>query len=256
MERDEAEEPLEQEALSPKERRLAVVLVLVSACDLLGSGTFAVVAFKYAYRDDGVSLYCLGIQALSHMFSSLVLVTRLMGDLLPARGDDGTANAVSDGFLLRVQRRRDLRREQAIAVTMALTMLLSCVGLLFKAFRKLQMWDRWYMDHVKQDSEIEQVTDIMAWWGFAVFLIQAVLRMWAGCTLRRTIIWHTFVISLVNLVFFFVLGLAASYEREWSWKAEPVCAMCLVVVMLCEGIRMVIMHLGDVDTILQMESRA
>jgi len=243
---------LEQEALTPQENCWALVLLAFSSLDLLASACLAGFAFSYAYRDEGVSLYCLGIQAISHLCSSLVLVMRFMWEMLPAREDD---SGVSDGCLLREQRRRDLHREQAFAITMGLAMMVSCAGLLFKAFRKIKFWDVWYLDHAAQDKEIEKVTDLMAWWGFGGYVVQAMLRLLGARRLRRSIVWHAFAVSTVSLLFFLALGVAASYEREWSWKAEPVAAIILVFVMLCESIRMVINHLGDVDLMLGQHSR-
>jgi len=242
------------EALTQQESWWAAVLVISSGFDLLGSLTFMCFAFKYAFRDDGVSLYCLGIQAISHMLSSMALVMRFMGELLPAREDMN--GAVSDECLLREQRRRDLHREQGLAIFMGLAMLVGAAALLFKAFRKIKFWDVWYLDHTEQDLEIEKVTDLMAWWGFGGYLVQAVLRFLAARKIRRSLVWHCFTVSVVCLVFFFALGLAAKYEREWSWKAEPMVAMVLVFVMLVEAIRIVVLHLHDVDTVMGHDPRA
>lgn len=249
----EGEGFLEQEVLSTEERRWALVILLSSSFDLLASACLCGVAFHYAYRDEGVSLYCLGVQAVSHLVSSLVLTMRFMGEFLPAREDDG---AVSDACLLVEQRRRDLLREQAAALFMGISMMVSSAGLLFKAFRKIKYWDTWYLDHTEQDQEIAQIADLMAWWGFGGYTFQALLRLLAARRLRRSIAWHGFGVSAVSLVFFFVLGLAASYQREWSWKAEPVAAIALVVVMLCEGIRTIVVHLGDVELTLGLDPRA
>lgn len=245
---------LAPEALSAQESSWALVLLLASAVDILGSLALAFFAFSYAYRDNGVSLYCLGIQAVSHFFSSMVAAMRFMGDLLPAREDmDG---AVSDECLMREQRRRDLRREQALAVCMGMAMMMSSAGLLFKAFRKIRFWDVWYLDHRAEDAHIEKVTGLMAWWGFGGYSVQAGLRLVAAIKLQRSLPWHLFAVSVVSLIFFFALGVAASYEKEWSWKAEPIVAIFLVVVMLCESTRMVVTNLGDVDTTMRYDTRA
>jgi len=232
---------------SPSSRDYPFVLLLAAFCawDLLVSAGLACVSFAFAYRDDGVSLYCLSVQALSHLGSSLVLVMRYMSDLLPPRDDN---SPVSDDELLRARRKRDLKREQGFAIGMAIAMLLSCGALLFKAFRKIKFWDVWYLDHTDQDMEIEKVTDAIAWCGVAGYLVQALVRLLSARRLRSAIIWHAFAVSSVSLVFFAVLAVAASYEREWSWKAEPIAAMVLVFVMVCESIRMVITYLGDMET--------
>lgn len=162
---------------------------------------------------------------------------------------------MSDAVLLRETRRIDLKREQCIAVAMGLALLLSCAGLLFKAFRKFKMWDKWSADHVNQDKEIETVTDIIAWTGFACIGFQAALRFWVGRKIRIRLVWHAFGVSVVTLLFFLVLAVAASFEREWSWKAEPIAACVLVAFMLIEGVRIVILNLGDVELQLRTHTR-
>mmetsp|Transcript_14453 Transcript_14453/g.36534 ORF Transcript_14453/g.36534 Transcript_14453/m.36534 type:complete len:302 (-) Transcript_14453:442-1347(-) len=229
------------------------ILVAFSAWDLLVSLVLACVSLAYAYRDDGVSLYCLSMQALSHLCSSFVLVLRFMGDLLPPRED---ASTVTDDDLLHERRRRDLRREQGFAISMAIAMMISCAALLFKAFRKLKFWDLWFLDHTEQDMEIEKVTDLLAWCGFGGYVVQLGLRVLVARRLRKSIIWHASAVSAVSLIFFCVLAVAASYEHEWSWKAEPIAAMVLILVMICESIRIAITFLGDVDTQLKFNPDA
>merc|ERR1712008_49353 len=98
------------------------------------------------------------------------------------------------------------------------------------------------------DAEVQWVTELLAWYGFSWYVIQAGVRLWAAIKLRRSLVWHAFVASVVSLLFLLVLGLAASYQKEWSWKAEPIAAIVLAFVTLCEAIRIVIMHLDDMDT--------
>lgn len=240
------------EALTAAEMRWALILVLFSSLDLLVSGVLAGFAFRYAYRDNGTSLYCIGIQSISHFGSSLVLVLRFMPEMLPAREDDG---AVSDGCLLRERRRSDLVREQACAIFMGLAMMISCVGLLYKAIQKFKLWDVWSSDHSLEDNSVAFVTDMMAWWGFGIFSVQALARWLLVQRLRCSLVRHSLAVSIVNLLFFLVLGFAASYEREWSWKAEPIAAVVLVLVMMVESIRMVIINMGDVDLRLRVNPR-
>merc|ERR1712217_11652 len=186
----------------------------------------------------------MGFQAVSHFTSSMALVLRFMGEFLPQREVD-FGDQVSEACLLRERRRRDLQREQGMSIFMGLSMLIASAALLFKAFRKIRFWDKWYLDHADLDREIENITGMIAWWGFGLYGLEAVLRFVVARRLRRSIVWHAFVLSLVALLFLLVLGVAASYEREWSWKAEPIAAMVLVVIQLCEGIRMIYLHLGD-----------
>eukprot|EP00747_Dinoflagellata_sp_TGD_P179483 gnl/TRDRNA2_/TRDRNA2_30349_c0_seq1.p1 gnl/TRDRNA2_/TRDRNA2_30349_c0~~gnl/TRDRNA2_/TRDRNA2_30349_c0_seq1.p1 ORF type:complete len:303 (+),score=41.88 gnl/TRDRNA2_/TRDRNA2_30349_c0_seq1:92-1000(+) len=245
-----------QEALADHERPWSLAVTAVSGFDLLASGTIMTISFKFAYLDNGVSLYCLGLQALSHLISSLLLMVRFMGDLLPRRDSAREPGAVSEECLLVHRRRRDLIREQALSVFMGLVILISSAALLFKAARKAKFWDVWYKDHTTMDREIREVTEHLAWWGFVIYVLQAAVRFVGAWHIRRSIVCNGGVTSVVSLLFMLVLGLAASYEKEWSWKAEPIAAAVLAMVMLCEGIRIVYLHLDDMDTRMRYEPRA
>merc|ERR1712048_776056 len=72
---------VQQQHLTEREHQWAFGLVLTSSFDLIASGVIIFVAFKYAYRDNGVSLYCLGFQAISHWISSLLLFLRFKSEL-------------------------------------------------------------------------------------------------------------------------------------------------------------------------------
>lgn len=246
---------LEQLALVPEERKWASYLLLSCVADGVGSAVIIVTSFKYAYRDNGVSLWCLGLQAVSHWLSSGLLGFRLYNELAAFR-DEERSGGSSDALLLRERRRKVLHREQAFSVTMGLVMLISCAALLFKAMRKIKFWNRWYLDHREMDHEVELATDWLAWVGFSMYTLQAMGRLAAVCKLRLSFVSHSLVVSVVSLCFLFVLGLAASYEREWSWKAEPIAAMVLSMVMLVEGIRVIINHFDDMDDRLRYDNRA
>lgn len=245
----------EQEPLQGEEHRWALILLVVCGLDLIASAVIAIVSFRYAYFDDGVSLYCMGFQAISHLTSSAALVLRFMGEFLPQREVE-FGDQVSEACLLRERRRRDLKREQGMSIFMGISMLLGSAALLFKAFRKIRFWDKWYLDHADLDREIENITGLLAWWGFAMYGLEAALRFVVARKLRRSIIWHAFVVSVVALLFLLVLGIAASYEKEWSWKAEPIAAIVLVFIQLFEGVRMIYLHLDDVDDRLKNDTRA
>jgi divalent metal cation (Fe/Co/Zn/Cd) transporter len=139
---------------------------------------------------------------------------------------------------------------------MGIVMLISSVSLLFKAFRKLRFWDKWHEDHRDMDQEAATVTDWLAWWGFGIYSVQAIIRCLAGRQLRQSLVWHCFIASVVSLVYLLVLGIAALEEKEWSWKAEPIAAIALAFVTLVEGIRIVYFYFDDMDTRLQYEKRA
>jgi len=248
---EEDEFAVQQEAPTPQEKKWGNILALISLLDVISSTGVFISCFSYAYRDSGVSLWSMGIQVISHLLSSLMLLLRFCGEnALPSADDQG---------LLRSRRRRFLVREQIVSITMGLVMLLSSAALLFKAFRKIRFWHKWYQDQLLReamDSNVQFASEFLAWYGFSWYVVQAAVRLWAGMRLRRSIVWHAFVASVVSVLFLLVLGLGASYQKEWSWKAEPIAAIILAFVTLAEAIRIVIMHLDDMDTRLRHDPRA
>lgn len=251
---EEEEGGVDQEPPTEEEKRWGTWLAMASLIDVLSSTGVFITCFSYAYRDAGVSLWCMGIQAISHLLSSLMITLRFCGEnSLPS------GNEHSDQGLLRKRRRRFLVREQVVSITMGLVMLMSSAGLLFKAFRKIRFWERWEQDQAKRDAmdqEVQWVTEFLAWYGFSMYFVQAAFRFFVARKMRRSIVWHCFVVSVVSLLFLGVMGVAASYQKEWSWKAEPICAIALAFIVLAEAIRIVISHLDDMDTRLRFDPRA
>jgi len=243
-----------QHELTEDERHWGIYTTVAAGIDLVASAVIFFTAFKYAYRDNGVSLYSMGFQAVAHWISSLLLALRFYSDVWPSVVADGEDQ--DEVQLLWSKRKKDLTREQALSVGMGLVMLVSAGALLFKAARKLRFWDQWYLDHRDFDHEIEVITDWLAWCGFAIYVIQAIFRFCAARKLRRWIVWHGFSSSLVSLLFLLVLGIAASYEREWSWKAEPIAACVLVFVTIVEAIRIILTHFNDVECAMRSDPRA
>jgi hypothetical protein len=249
------EHAVQQEPFMPEDGKWILGISIASGLDIVISTTVMSIAFHHAYDDAGVSLWCLGIQALSHVLSSICLTFRFLGELSllqRAREIDGS---LSNG-LLRKSRRRFLVREQILSECMGIVLLLSSVALLFKAFRKIKFWNVWYKDHAAMDDRVQYITEVLAWYGMSVYILQVIVRFAAARKLKRQVIWHGFVASVVSVIFLFFLGLAASYEKAWSWKAEPIAAIALAFVTLIEGIRIVIMHLDDMDTRLRFDPRA
>lgn len=243
-----------QEPPTPEEQKWCLWLAIVAAVDMWLSGGIFVTSFVFAYRTNGVSLWCMGIQSISHFLSSTMLLLRFCGER-SFNMTQTNEEASSAGFL-RKSRRRFLVREQIAAMVMGLVMLLSSAGLLFKAFRKIKFWRVWYDDHDDMDKETQWITEFLAWNGFSLYFLQAIFRLIAARKIRRSFVWNTFVASVVSLLFLFLLGFAASYEKEWSWKAEPIAAIALSFVNLAEGLRIVVMHLDDMDTRLRYDPKA
>mmetsp|Transcript_77016 Transcript_77016/g.214161 ORF Transcript_77016/g.214161 Transcript_77016/m.214161 type:complete len:302 (-) Transcript_77016:125-1030(-) len=251
-ERRERRRKVKQERMSDKQRRYGLVLALASAFDVVISGFMFFVAFAHAYLDNGVSLYCLGIQALSHGLSSVLLSVRFFDEW---RQPEDAPAGPEEG-LLKQRRRIHLRREKCLSFFMGVVMLLSSAALFIKALRKWMFWDRWYMDHVDMDHDAVFATVFLAWYGVAVYAFQAVLRGAVGAVLKRSVVKYSVVASLVSLSYLFVLGVAATFEEEWSWKAEPIAAIVLAVATVGEGVRLIYTHVGDVEMRLDYDSLA
>jgi hypothetical protein len=238
-----------------QERKWSLCLAAFSGLDVVMSAIIAGVALGYGYKDSGISLYCLAVQSISHWISSMTLALRFLTEGTMA--DTSTAGAAeSQEVLLRTTRRNQLLREQALNVTMGCVMLISAAGLLFKAARKFRFWNKWYLDHEEFDKEAQFVMEFLAWYGFSIYVVTAVVRFVCARKLRRQLIWHGFIASIISLIFLFVLGVGASYQKEWSWKAEPIAAMVLCIVSLVEGVRVIIMHLDDMDARMRFDPRA
>jgi len=244
---DEESSFMEQQPYSENERTWAGTLLVSCGVDVIASGIIFCTAMKYAYRDGGVSLYSMSMQTASHWISSVLLLLRLMGEV----------GASQQRSLLK-HRRAQLHREQLLSIVMGIAMLISACALLFKAFRKIKFWQGWYEDMARRqmDEDVIEVTEWLAWVGFAVYVLQAMLRGIAVWKMNVALVQHALVASVVSLLYLFVLGLGASYQREWSWKAEPIAAIVLVFVTLIEGIRIIFYYLDDMDTRLRHDRRA
>lgn len=253
-EEDEEDDYVQQEPPSENDKRWGTWLATTALIDVVSSGAIVITSFSYAYHDAGVSLWCMGIQAFSHLLASLMLVLRFCGENSLPKSDEASVRG-----LLKQRRRRLLNREQFLSITMGLTMLLSSAGLLFKAFRKIKFWHRWHQDVAKReamDSEVQWVIEFLAWYGWSAYTLQAVFRFVAARKLRRDLVWHSFWASMVSLLFLFVMGVAASNMKEWSWKAEPICAIALAFLTMIEAIRIVISYLDDMEMRLRHNPRA
>eukprot|EP00428_Durinskia_dybowskii_P034228 CAMPEP_0170259248 /NCGR_PEP_ID=MMETSP0116_2-20130129/29495_1 /TAXON_ID=400756 /ORGANISM="Durinskia baltica, Strain CSIRO CS-38" /LENGTH=345 /DNA_ID=CAMNT_0010510293 /DNA_START=8 /DNA_END=1045 /DNA_ORIENTATION=+ len=239
-------------------QRLAFAVIAASGMDLLASSCLAGSALSTAVQHCAVSLWCVGLQALSHLFSSFVLAAQLANEqAAAARATDCEGkDAEPDDCTVLEERRLHKRREQLLAVTMGLAMLLSCAGLLYKALSKLQRWEQWYTNHEIHDQRAQAFTEAVACAGFGVYILHFMLRSFAAWRLRSNIAWHGVIVSAISALFFLVLIVASTFQREWSWKVEPIVAIILLCIMSCESIRMLLSHITDVETVLARKTAA
>merc|ERR1712216_309912 len=85
----------------------------------------------------------------------------------------------------------------------------------------------WYEDHAEQDESIRLMCEVLAWKSGTVYFIQCVVRYFARAELQgHKFTNHIFWVSFVSCVFCLITGVGASYQKEWSWKAEPIALAC------------------------------
>jgi len=251
LERADTQAEVKQEGLTETQRKLAMYLALWSTGDIFLSGFISIIAFAHAYRDTGVSLYCLGIQAISHALSSVLLALRFFGEFrLPTQAPAGVKG------LLRKRRRRYLVREKYLNTLMGVVMLMSSAALIFKAIRKIKYWNTWYLDHVGLDEDVVTASTFLACYGCALYTIHAVFRGYCGYVMKRAVVWNGFITSVVSLLFLLVIAVAVSFEHEHAWKAEPIAAIILSVVTTSHGGHLIYSHCFDVDERLINDPRA
>lgn len=239
----------------PEERKAAILLLLASGSDL-GVGCLVVIAaVRFAFKDGSASLGCLGVQALSHMVSSLLLVLRMFGELLPDRDPEERSRSVIPDEDLRWERdRQDVSRERKMGVVLGAAMMASAAALLASAIRKFLEWDQadpWQAEEQQRriNRELHQVSGIIAFFGLGWYAFQTAARLFGSWRLRRTraIVRHCCAVSCVCFASLMALGLTAIYEREWSWRAEPIVACILALATLAEGARTVSAQSGEDD---------
>jgi hypothetical protein len=232
-----------QQRMNEEQQKYGTLLWVASSVDVLVSSVIMSVAFLHAYRDNGVSLYCIGFQALSHALSSLLLALRY-GD---ERQQPEEAPAGPEDGLLRSRRRTYLVREKLVSFCMGFVMLISSGALFLKAVRKCLYWNVWYLDHAKMDGDVKWASSFLMHYGIIVYGAQSALRGRASAILPNPCVGHSFITSFVTLSFFCIMGFTSKFETEQAWKVEPIMALVLATFILSEGLRILLAHWGDVD---------
>eukprot|EP00392_Amoebophrya_sp_AT5.2_P003997 g4002.t1 len=112
-------------------------------------------------------------------------------------------------------------------------------------------------DHAAADEAITVVCEVLAWKSGACYFLHAGLRYLAR---QDSPGWkfvnHIFWVSAVSAIFCVVLAISASYQKEWSWKAEPIAATILAIGCILEGMRICYVYCDDIDDLLTRHSKA
>eukprot|EP00397_Hematodinium_sp_SG-2012_P031114 GEMP01032998.1.p1 GENE.GEMP01032998.1~~GEMP01032998.1.p1 ORF type:complete len:281 (+),score=46.33 GEMP01032998.1:64-906(+) len=242
-----AESYADLDEIVENEKPLLNGLIVSGALDIFVSLSIAVIGLGCAYRDDGVTLLCIGLQGITHVLSSVLIIRRFWKESRFGKRDSSMSTLIT--------RHSDMHREQKYGIMIGIILLLSCVGLLVKAARKFRFWDEWAADHSDADTAISTMTEILAWTAGAWYLLQTVFRVYAQYRLDINLLNHAWPVSAVGFVFCLCMALAASYEKEGTWKADAICAVVLALITGCEGFRTIFHYFDDVDELLQQYKR-
>mmetsp|Transcript_13052 Transcript_13052/g.29660 ORF Transcript_13052/g.29660 Transcript_13052/m.29660 type:complete len:292 (-) Transcript_13052:49-924(-) len=210
------------------------VTVLSCVLDLINGGALIGVAIHFGFKDVAASLGAAAVQVATHCASSLLLLVRLLGDLVPPPEEPEAplANAATTDCLLRARRKRDVSREEATGRVMDVMVVFSCITIFALAARKALLWEQWYqLQHEQMDAEVARVSGLAAWFCLAAYVLQALLRFAVARHRHAKFIWHCWMISCVSAIAFATLAVASTFEQHW-WKAEPIAAIVLAFVML------------------------
>lgn len=271
----ELERPFESykklQVMTQRERIWVTRLVIMSIIDLGVSAMVASLAFSTAYWDSGLSLYCIGMQAVAHLISSVITILRYWKESRwgrygskDGRPDNENQNDDEEASLL-TERKRDFTREQKLSIAIGVILLLTSAVLMFKAARKFKFWEQWHKDsqatRATSDQVIMKVCEVLAWKSGGMYALQAAIRYFARLDTDghleggNKFTNHIFWVSFSSCLFCFVLGLSASYQKEWSWKAEPIAASILSIGSCIEGMRILYVYFDDPDEILTRHTR-
>jgi len=111
------------------------------------------------------------------------------------------------------------------------------------------------VDHTAEDTNVEIMTEVLAWTAGVWFLLQFCARYWIQRKIRFNLLAHAWPVSAVGFLFCLCMALAASYEKEGTWKADAVCASVLALLTGLEGFRTIYHYFDDVDEVLTREKR-
>ena len=208
-------------------------------------------------------------QASAHFLSSLICLTRFFKESrFGKNGDkDGRpSSGNSDGYhedeeaSLLTERKTDFKREQKLSIFIGVLLLLSAAVLMFKAARKFKFWETWHADQkaVRENSEqaVRVISEVLAWKSGGMYLIQALVRYFAkldndGDKFTNHLFW----VSFTSCCFCFVLGASASWQAEWSYKAEAVGACLLAIGSCVEGMRILYVYFDDIEDLMTRHER-
>merc|ERR1712118_594624 len=102
-------------------------------------------------------------------------------------------------------------------------------------------WERW-QDLTAEYQELADITLALSCSCLVLYTLQAACRLLAARKLHSQTFWNGCVISTVCLIFAVVLAIASAYEHQFIWKAEPVAAILLSIVLFVEGVRALSWH--------------
>ena len=107
------------------------------------------------------------------------------------------------------------------------------------------------------DDTVNVMCEVLAWKCGIFYFGHSILRGLARFVglLEHKLVNHTFFCSVVCCLACTILAIGMTFEKEWSWKVDPICAIILGVLCIIEGMRISYVWLDDVDHLLTQHSR-
>merc|ERR1719205_376592 len=97
------------------------------------------------------------------------------------------------------------------------------------------------------DKDVRFATKFLAFYGVFLYMGLAAIRYFIWTRMERDLIWQCFFCSLISVLFLILLGMAGGYEEEFTWKAEPLAAIVMSIVVALHAVYVMALHRESAD---------
>lgn len=227
------------EMLNLNGRRL---VLLSSGLSCFAAFYVMVVAIRAGYNDSALSLYGLGFQCGAEALCSLLVAYRF------GRRKFTKTMSRADLDFERESLIYDLLVDRNISVTIGISFLISSAVFVLRGALKFQFWET-TEGHAAMDADARRMAELLSWPTSGLYTVVFMIRVFIARRLKSELMWRSAWSALASAVFAFVVAFLDIAQRKYmySWRAEPVCAFVLAVLLFCEGMRTVILNVYDPD---------
>jgi hypothetical protein len=206
-----------------------------SAVSIVFCTALIIFAGTHGEEDEAYSLLALGLYAFCEAFTSGILMWRFS----QAQGcvKFGKERAVKAKLC-----------ERNVNVLVGIVLLIASAVFFMRAFMKLQFWVH-DAAHAVLDEDAAHVAKVLAWPTIILYSLIAPIRCYLSRVLDSGFIQDGAVTAIVALLFAGVVGSVdiAEHWYSYSWRAEPIAALVLAMVLFCAGMRVIVMNMGEVS---------